>query len=122
MAEWLPLIVHLQPPDVLTRIRYQRFSPYHRLAETYGLRLSPSRVYSHIYPLPDDELSELVYLFDDQARAEETTESESRPGLRWLARVFDEWRACWTSSAPPPLLVMKDLGDRIVIVDTRPMA
>src|SRR5207237_3830856 len=35
MAQWLPLISHLQPSNGVSRISYDRFSPYHSQAREY---------------------------------------------------------------------------------------
>ena len=123
MASWVPFIVHLQPPGPMTRIRYQRYSPYHQSPDRFGLTLSPSKVYSYLYPVSPDVLSDLVYLFDNQETAEDPLELGDRPGLRSLASAIDEWRRMfWDPSRQRPILTMTDLGQRLLVRDTRPLA
>jgi ribosomal peptide maturation radical SAM protein 1 len=67
MADWLPLIFHLQAPTSLLPIRFDRFSPYHRRQKHYGLKLLPSKVYSYVYPLSSEHLMDFAYYFEDQS-------------------------------------------------------
>lgn len=66
MAEWLPLIAHLQPPSgSVSGIRYDRFSPYHERPADWGLKLLPNRMYAYVYPLSLEVLADLAYFFED---------------------------------------------------------
>jgi ribosomal peptide maturation radical SAM protein 1 len=120
MATWVPLVAHLQPPDHLTRIRYQRYSPYHQRPEKYGLKLSPCQVYTSIYPVSQDVLSDLVYVFDDAA--EELLKRDG-PGLCALRKAIEDWRrAFWNPTRQRPVLAIVDSGDRMLVRDTRVVA
>src|SRR5262249_21607429 len=44
MASWIDLIQHLQPANAV-RLRFQRYSPYQRDAEQYGLKLRPAPLF-----------------------------------------------------------------------------
>lgn len=48
--ECMKLLTHLQPPDAVFRLRYDRFSVYEQRADEYGLRLHAARAYYYIYP------------------------------------------------------------------------
>jgi len=127
IADWLPLIMHLQPPTTggMTRIRYDRFSPYFNKAESYGLKLKPYWAYSHAYPLDQQQLMEQAYFFCDQGPR------TPRP-LR-LAQAMSEWGRLFyrprnsaaelpRRSENAPVLTMTDDGATILIRDTRPCA
>lgn len=60
----LPALRHLQPPSGATRITLERFSPYHTDPALGFPDRRPAAMYQHVYQLPDDELTDLVYMFD----------------------------------------------------------
>ncbi|HEX4871095.1 MAG TPA: RiPP maturation radical SAM C-methyltransferase [Nevskiaceae bacterium] len=56
---------HLDPPQAVSAIRLDRFSPYQRRPEAYGLEaVRPGWAYAFVYALPEAELMELAYFFD----------------------------------------------------------
>jgi magnesium-protoporphyrin IX monomethyl ester (oxidative) cyclase len=133
MAEWLPLIYHLEPPNDMRIIRFDRFSPYQARPDDYGLTLRPAWPYAHIYPLPPEELDDLVYFFEQEGRDPvhinpfrqrlnaSGLPSLGGPGRDGLQQLIHEWIRLFRSDSPP-VLRMTDEGDRIRIVDTRPVA
>lgn len=117
VAEWLPLCFHFQPPKCVGRVLYDRFSMYHQAPERYGLKLKPSPSYSTVYPLSQEDISELGYFFaDDSPGAFDTG-----PGARALARHVVEWFGLFEGGLGP-VLSMTVRGDCIDIFDTRPCA
>jgi ribosomal peptide maturation radical SAM protein 1 len=120
MASWMPSLVHLQPGAVVT-LRYDRYSPYFRAPETYGLKLQPSRLYRYAYPLSETDLANQVYFFEDTALPEDAHGSVRRPGLAALRRVIGEWLRAW-GEAELPKLLMRDEAGVLVVTDTRPCA
>ena len=136
MAEWLPLIAHLQPPQEqspnprwtwrVTQIRYERFSPYHVRPGDYQLNLSANRYYSSVYPLDQEGLDSLAYFFEDQEqlrfpRTGPRPDEDSRPGRLALERWVDHWiRIFWKEN--PIVLSMVDVNQQLKLVDTRPCA
>src|SRR5262249_51844851 len=55
MAELVPLLTHLTPPEYATQIRMDRFSPNFEHAEELGFQKpKPSAAYSHIYPFGEE--------------------------------------------------------------------
>lgn len=66
MAEWVPSIIHLQPPQGVLKFRYDRYSPYQLRSQDYGVTLVPNRRYAHVYPVPPEDLAELAYFFEDE--------------------------------------------------------
>jgi ribosomal peptide maturation radical SAM protein 1 len=121
-ASWLPALEHLQPPSGVTRVRFDRFSPYHQRPETFGLALRPATAASHVYPLPVEDLRDLTYYFADAGRPDVFTGdgeiTAGRPGIRAVQEKVDSWRiAFWTGE--PPLLTVEDDGAALTFEDTR---
>ncbi|MGH6671545.1 MAG: RiPP maturation radical SAM C-methyltransferase [Xanthobacteraceae bacterium] len=127
IADWLPLIVHLQPPTSgsLTPIRYDRFSPYFNKAQSYGLKLKPYWAYSYAYPVDQQALMEQAYFF--------CHDGPPAPRPVRLAQAMSEWAKLFyrqrNSSAElprrsetAPVLMITDNGATIAIRDTRPCA
>ena len=117
VAEWLPLCFHLQPPKCVGRVLYDRFSMYHQSPDRYGLTLKPSSSYGTVYPLAEDEISDLAYFFADQSPQATVT----GPGVRALASHVMEWFALFERGLNP-VLSMTVRGESVDIYDTRPCA
>lgn len=121
MAQWLPAIFHLQPPTGVSRVRYDRFSPYHMRPHDFGLTLVPSRAYSYVYPLSQQSLMRLAYSFEDSGRPRHVHRGVSdEPGQRRLREVVEEWNELWRRAQP--VLQVYDEGNRLHFYDTRPCA
>jgi ribosomal peptide maturation radical SAM protein 1 len=121
MAEWLPAIFHLQPPTGVTRVRYDRFSPYHMRPQDFGLTLAPSRAYAYVYPLPKESLMRLAYSFEDNGKPRHIHRGlQDQPGQRELQEVVLQWNDIWHTSRP--VLRVYDEGRRLQFFDTRPCA
>ena len=125
-AQWLPLISHLQPPSSgrLSKIRYDRFSPYHNRPEQYGLALVPHRGYQYVYPLSPEALAHFAYFFEDANEHERQTAPQVRPGYGAVEKQLAEWCQVFfgTSGATRARLLAEDHGDRVTVRDTRPIA
>ena len=63
LAALLPKLFHLQPPAAFIRARGDRFSPYARQPEAYGVALEPLAAYRHIFPLGEDAVRNLANHF-----------------------------------------------------------
>jgi ribosomal peptide maturation radical SAM protein 1 len=122
MAEWLPLLHHLQPGRPV-RLRYQRYSPYFQKPDAYGLRLKPAEPFRHVYPHDERDLFDQVYYFED---SEETDagghvagrDAARRPGLHRTARALDDWLKAWHVPKLPMLQMHETVG-ALVVEDTR---
>lgn len=133
VLEWLPWIVHLQPPGV-SPIRFDRFSLYHERPTDYGLKLLPNRAYSYIYPLSIQELDDLAYYFEDESDLMSASYSDENgkklfgknSRASWehaaLKAFVDQWIELFKSGTPPILQIIDDDGQHLRIVDTRPCA
>ncbi|GLF94916.1 RiPP maturation radical SAM C-methyltransferase [Streptomyces yaizuensis] len=110
VIDQLPALHHLVPPAGATRVKVERFSPYYERPELGFGPPRPAAHYRHIYDLPETELADLVYIFDAPRRG------ITDPCLDRLRRAVDDWADAYESSR----LTHCDLGERIVLVDTRP--
>ncbi|MET7474839.1 RiPP maturation radical SAM C-methyltransferase [Streptomyces sp. NPDC005648] len=110
IVDQLPALHHLSPPANSTRLKVERFSPYFDRPELGFGELRPASHYHHIYDLPEDELADLVYIFDTphQGIADGCVD-------RLRTAVAD-----WTRAYPRSRLTHCDLGEHIILVDTRP--
>ncbi|HYJ78474.1 MAG TPA: homoserine O-acetyltransferase, partial [Longimicrobiaceae bacterium] len=132
MAEWIPLIQHLEPSTELRPIRFDRFSPYQADPAAHGLRLKPAWPYAHIYPLDDPGLARLVYAFEAvdrpaqytnslRLRSKEEFPSLGGPGRDLLQQRIREWHDGFLSPLPP-VMCMEEGAEETRILDTRSVA
>jgi len=122
IARWLPAVFHLNPPSGVTRIRFDRFSPYHSRPEEYGLTLEPSRAYRSVYPLPRESLMRLAYFFEDVGAGGHFHRAiHVGPGVLRLQQQVMTWCTLW-SGPQRPLLQVRDTGSGLTVSDTRPDA
>lgn len=120
-AGMLPLLHHLQPTHMV-RLRYHRYSPYHRHPEKYGLKLNPFDAYRYIYPLSEQKLHDLAYYFDSESdNAGDGTADAVAPGVRSFADGMDAWWDSWRRPEAP-MLLMRASGDELLVEDTRDVA
>ncbi len=105
----LPALAHLTPPDGVTRIEIERFSPYFDRPELGFAPLRPAPHYAVVYDLPEAELYDLAYLFDaPHAGIGETVAKQ-------LAGAVERWRDLHLHSS----LTRYDIGSRIVLTNRR---
>lgn len=126
MAAIIPLLTHLQPPSGPIDIRYHRFSRYVEHAAEYGLRLEPGELYASRYPLSAEEIENLAYNFEDPRRRDEEENPwlaalMERPGLDAVRQAVLRWGHAFVEDQPP-VLSMRDHGERLLITDTRKVA
>ena len=131
MARLVPGLVHLQPPQGLVRIRFERFSPYHARSKEFGLELRPAWPYRFIYPVSGELAEQLVYRFDDARETLSRTSffdnragftlPDDSPGMAELRTHLKLWRLHQATPAPPAL-GMEERGELTLIHDTRPCA
>ncbi len=110
ICDQAPALHHLTPPFNATRIKVERFSPYFNRPELGFDELRPAAHYHYIYDLPDSELADPVYLFDSADLG------IPPPCLSRLKQVVSDWKDAYVRCR----MTHCDLGDRIVLVDTRP--
>jgi ribosomal peptide maturation radical SAM protein 1 len=129
VADWIPLVTHLQPPNTLCALRFDRFSLYHARPEEYGLILTPTAGLGFIYPVDAATLNDLAYYFTDASRPVELALRRLDPGNRRLEAELDRWMTLWDrvrradADAPAvPKLEAWPTAAGLEIVDTRPIA
>ncbi len=118
VAEWLPLLYHLQPPGGVVHIRFDRFSVYHARPDAYGLELVPYPSYASVYPIPPEQMMDLAYFFVD-ARARRF--ARIAPGAAALGARVAEWKALFHRDVKPVLCLTVEDG-AVHFLDTRPCA
>jgi ribosomal peptide maturation radical SAM protein 1 len=107
-------LVHLQPPQGLLEIEYDRFSPYHQDPASYGLRLKPKSEYRLLYPFKDEVISHLVYFFERE-------DAPQFPYVKRLEREVRRWqRVAQRAARKRPGLTWTLQDGEILIDDRRP--
>ncbi|MER5912540.1 RiPP maturation radical SAM C-methyltransferase [Streptomyces sp. NPDC001982] len=105
----LPALVHLQPPSGAHRIQLERFSPHFTNPGLGFGKRRPAEMYQHVYDLPEDELADLVYLFDTEDAG------LAGPAEQRLKDAVADWRA---RHLPSRLLFERD-GEALLVHDHR---
>ncbi|MES4887348.1 RiPP maturation radical SAM C-methyltransferase [Streptomyces sp. NPDC096012] len=109
VVDQLPALVHLQPPSGAHRIQLERFSPHFTdPARGFGKR-RPAEMYQHVYDLPEEELTDLVYLFDTEDAG------IAGPAEQRLTDAVAAWRAGHARSR----LLFEEDGDTLLVHDGR---
>ncbi|MBW1879692.1 MAG: RiPP maturation radical SAM C-methyltransferase, partial [Deltaproteobacteria bacterium] len=114
----LPKVRHLCPPNALTHLAMDRFSPYFDDPEAFGItELEPLECYAEVFPAETD-LGRLAYHF----RATYPSGSDAaQPLMAALNREVWRWREAWAGDPHKrPVLGVTEAGPgRYVLVDTR---
>jgi magnesium-protoporphyrin IX monomethyl ester (oxidative) cyclase len=124
MADWLPLLTHLQAPSSMITIRYDRFSEYWEQKDRYDLDLVPFDAYSYVYPLGAEDLAGLAYFFEDRKTGLNTLRTRG-PGTQRMEQAIRDWRKLRrprVDGTGGPVLMLHEEAERSIIVDTRPCA
>lgn len=128
LGEVLPLLVHLQPPRGMTKLRFDRFSDYYQNQPKYGLELNALEIYSYIYPYDRTTINSLVYFFEDK-KAYRVRKNPvlyhmfGKPKKKFteVNQMVNEWVKGFHSETPF-MLMYEAGGNNIVIHDSRPTA
>lgn len=63
--EMIPSLLHLQPPESTSKLWLERFSPYYKWPERYGIRLTgPGLAYEYVYDARKVDLAKIAYDFE----------------------------------------------------------
>lgn len=107
----IPLIEHFQAPVDCFRIVYARGNEYTSNPEAYGLSLTPSRIYRLSCPQKQDYIDDVAIYYDCwnpvAAPLQEAADALSQAARRWIMGPKDT------------RLDVADLGDKLLIIDTR---
>jgi ribosomal peptide maturation radical SAM protein 1 len=91
VADLIRAVPHFRPPDFLSRVRFDRFSPYFTEAENLGVRsLTPFQGYRYLYSRFDDEtVNDLSYFFTGTFDGQDKI-AEYEPELAEVVRAWNE--------------------------------
>jgi ribosomal peptide maturation radical SAM protein 1 len=91
VADLIRAVPHFRPPDILSRVRFDRFSPYFTEAEKLGVRsLTPFQGYRYLYSKFDEEtVNDLSYFFTGTFDGQEKI-AEYEPELAEGVRAWSE--------------------------------
>ena len=91
VAELIRAVPHFRPPDFLSRVRFDRFSPYFTDAKNLGVRsLTPFQSYRYLYSRFDEEtVNDLSYFFTGTFDGQEKI-VEYEPELTEVVRAWNE--------------------------------
>ncbi len=120
MAELMQKIPHLQPSRGFNRVSIDRFAPYFKWPERYGITIHPALAYRYVYDLPEDQIQNLAFWFYyDCANGSSRLSMEAPP----YAKRAVQLRAIW-ESVYGRVRCCYDLTPEglVEIEDTRPVA
>lgn len=111
MANLIPSLTHLTPPQGIGRIRIDRFSPYFRDRSLGFVNIRPCEAYYLVYPLTAEFIRNVAYFFEgDVEKGVDATEYTSE-----VSEKVREWKDNSDS-----VLAFIDLGELgALILDTR---
>jgi magnesium-protoporphyrin IX monomethyl ester (oxidative) cyclase len=118
-ARDIPLLTHLTPPHGCYLVRFDRYSPYFKRREEYGLDLHPMDYYELIYPFEPEALERIAYFFADHSLSPyQIASAEHHDALRALVAA---WREAWGGGTKTPErdLRLVEAADGWEILDSR---
>lgn len=99
LAELLPLLHHLQPPQTWGRLKLMRFSPlFVERSRFPATVLRPDPAYTYVYP-PCVALEEVAFVFEH-----EFVEALPDDAYVTTQRALEDWSAAWQAAERPTLL------------------
>lgn len=115
MADLIPLITHLPPPEATASIRLDRFSPNFEKSEQYGfVNVKPYPSYNYIYPFGSQAVTNLAYYFTFEYSELQDVDTYTQP----VAKEIAIWQEVYETSD----LFSVDKGTELLIIDLRPIA
>jgi radical SAM superfamily enzyme YgiQ (UPF0313 family) len=116
MAELIPSLVHLAPPQAIGRVRLDRFSPYFCDPVQYGIvHPRPHRAFGHVYPFKLESLARLAYYFEFDYADGRNPADYAAP----LVAAVEAWQQVHAAAT----LRCDDRPDGVLVLhDTRPCA
>ncbi len=89
-ADWVRSLIHLHPPDKVSRVRLERGSPYHAEPGAYGItNVRAEESYSFVYP-PGVDLDRAACFFEADMR-----DVLAEDAYRDLEDEVAKWQAAW---------------------------
>jgi ribosomal peptide maturation radical SAM protein 1 len=90
----IPSLYHLFPPEVLTPVRFDRYSEYWMEKEKYHLDISPFSAYEFIYPYDHEFLSDFAYYFEEKDVTSDRIFLMSEYYLEYETAI-NKWKKLW---------------------------
>jgi ribosomal peptide maturation radical SAM protein 1 len=115
--EYLELIRHFFPPVGPIKLSIDRFSPYHKESETFGIEnMKALDIYRKIFP-ETTSFEDIAFYFTGDYQSESLQDGAHL--LDFEAGV-DAWRKLWANKSSVPVLSLKKISeDRFALLDTR---
>jgi ribosomal peptide maturation radical SAM protein 1 len=117
MAELLPALYHLPRPNGIAEVRVDRFGPYWKSPQSYGLR-NVRRFWAYDFAfagLPEAQRERLAYFFEHDYEDRRTP----REYTRALAKRTADWRDL--NQSTPVRLELRRSTEGPLVFDTRPV-
>ncbi len=125
MMAWIEQIIHLQPPNDMIQMAFDRGSIYLNQPEKYGLSLSPVKGYQYIYPDLPGLIDRLAHYFENVGNRDDRRTGDAtkrHPVYRQLEDKIKVWIGRFWSNERD-LLYINHTGDKAwEITDLRPCA
>ncbi len=112
----IPSLFHLQPPESTARFWLERFSPYFKWPERYGIRLTgPGLAYGYVYDERQVDLNKIAYDFEY-----DIDWKVSHSLYEEFIRLVQEWKSRYGSPNRPFLYFSKALSYLTVFDGRKP--
>jgi ribosomal peptide maturation radical SAM protein 1 len=112
----IPSLLHLQPPEATGKFWLERFSPYHKRPEEYGVRIvGPGMAYEYVYDARHVDLNKIAYDFEyelDNWPVDPHVYQE-------LIAVIGGWQRLHASSNDRPFLYYSKAPNYVTVYDGR---
>jgi ribosomal peptide maturation radical SAM protein 1 len=89
MAQLIPKISHLAPPNSISQLRLDRFSPNFNSPDKFAIKkITPGNAYNYIFPFEEESIYNLAYFFDYEYEADdnfdESLEATKEQIYKWI--------------------------------------
>lgn len=112
----VPLLYHLQPPSGLSQLSIDRFSPYHKDPDSYGISsVRPHHNYLKAFPSSLD-LNKISYHFEGDVDGCLSSTSKTYTACR---EAIELWKGKWKYGSPRPVLHVVSSNNGFILIDTR---
>ncbi|MBT3922684.1 MAG: RiPP maturation radical SAM protein 1 [Nitrospina sp.] len=110
----IKLLFHLPPPECVGNLWLERFSPYFKQPEEYGIKITaPGEAYPFVYDQPDIDHLKIAYDFEFE------NNNLIDPQLKQeLYQIAEEWKRRHQSEQLPYLIFTKSM-DFVTVYDQR---
>ena len=114
MAQLVPLLTHLHPPEGVGPVHLHRFSPNFDFAEQYGFRnVQPFPAYFYVYrDLPRQAVANMAYYFTFNYQDDRNVDTYTTP----VKEAINDWKKVYLHSD----LFSIEKGEQLIICDLRP--